>query len=142
MSRDEFMRMARDLKPLLLPQFAFVAEIEGAPAGFMLAIPDYNVALKRNRSGRLLPFGLIRLLAARTRVRSGRIMALGIKPEFRRRSILPVFLHEATRRAIAYGSPGAEASWILEDNQQMRHVLESWGARVYRRWRIYDGPVR
>lgn len=141
MSRDEFTRMARDLKPLLLPQFAFLAEVKGEPAGFMLAVPDYNLALKRNRSGRLLPFGAWRILRARSWLRTGRIIALGIKEQFRTSSVLPVFMHEAARRAIAYGSTGAEASWVLEENQAMRQVIEAWGGRVYRRWRIYDRPI-
>jgi hypothetical protein len=138
MSRDEFLHMAKSLKPLLVPQFAFVAEVAGEPAGFMLCVPDYNMAFKRIRSGRLLPFGLPRILRAKSRVRTGRIIALGIKEKFRSGSILPVFMHEAARRAIAYGSPGAEASWILEENQGMRQPLEAFGGRVYRRWRIYE----
>jgi hypothetical protein len=141
MSRDEFLHMARSLKPLLVPQFAFVAEVEGKAAGFMLSTPDFNVVLKRIPNGRLLPFGLPKILWAKSRIRTGRIIALGIKKEFRSGSILPVFMHEAARRAIAYGSPGAEASWILEDNQAMRQPLEAFGGRVYRRWRIFDKPL-
>ena len=63
---------------------------------------------------------------------------MAFKEQFRSGSILPVFMHEAARRAIAYDSPGAEASWILEDNQAMRQPIEAFGGRVYRRWRIYD----
>jgi hypothetical protein len=141
MRRDEFLHMAKSLKPLLIPQFAFLAEVAGEPAGFMLCTPDYNRALKANHNGRLLPLGALRILRGKHRIRTGRIMALGIKPRFRTGSILPLFMHEATRRALAYGSPGAEASWILEDNQQMRQPLEHIGGRPYRRWRIYDCPL-
>jgi hypothetical protein len=141
MSRDEFLHMAKSLKPLLIPQFAFLAEVAGEPAGFMLCTPDYNRALKANRNGRLFPLGALRILRGKHRIRTGRIMALGIKPQFRTGSILPLFMHEATRRAVAYGSPGAEASWILEENQQMRQPLEHVGGRPYRRWRIYDRPL-
>jgi hypothetical protein len=138
MAREEFLHMAKSLKPLLIPQFAFLAEIAGEPAGFMLCTPDYNRALKSNRNGRLFPFGALRMLRGKRTIRTGRIMALGIKPQFRTGSILPLFMHEATRRAVAYGSPGAEASWILEENQQMRQPLETFGGRPYRRWRIYE----
>ena len=141
MSRDEFLHMAKSLKPLLIPQFAFLAEIAGEPAGFMLCTPDYNRVLKPNRNGRLFPLGALRILRGKRTIRTGRIMALGIKPQFRTGSILPLFMHEATRRAIAYGSPGAEASWILEENQHMRQPLETFGGRPYRRWRIYERPL-
>jgi hypothetical protein len=141
MSRDEFMHMAKALRPLLVPQFAFLAEVDGVPAGFMLSTPDFNLVFKRIPNGRLFPFGLWKILRARSRLRTGRVMALGIKSEFRSGSVLPVFIHEAARRAIAYGSPGAEASWVLEDNQAIRQPIEAFGGRVYRRWRVYERAI-
>ena len=141
MSRDEFLHMAKELRHVLLPQFAFVAEVGGAPAGFMLSVRDLNLLLKANRNGRLLPLGLFRILAGQSRLRTGRVLALGIKQQFRTGSILPLFMYESARRAIAWGSPGAEASWILDDNVAMRQPLEAMGGRPYRRWRIYDRPI-
>ena len=138
MTRDEFMYQAKDFKSLIEPQFAFVADVGGKPAGFMLAVLDFNLAIKQIGSGRLLPFGFLKFLTERPKIRTGRIMALGVMPEFRSRGIFALFMHEAIRRAIAFGSPGAEASWILEDNANMRQPLEATGARLYRRWRIYD----
>lgn len=138
MTRDEFLFQAKGLKPLLIPQFAFIAEVNGEPAGFMLCVPDFNEILKRIPSGRLFPFGLFRILGGKSKLRRGRIMALGIKQQFRSGSILPVFMHESLRRAVAYGSTGAEASWILEENSAMRQPIDAWGGRVYRKWRIYE----
>ena len=141
MTRDEFLHMAASLKPLLIPQFAFLAEVNGVPAGFMLCVPDYNLVLRANRGGRLLPLGLARILLGKRRLRTGRIIALGIREDFRSGSVLPLFMHEAARRALAYGSTGAEASWVLEDNQAMRQPIESFGGRVYRRWRIFERAI-
>jgi hypothetical protein len=141
MSHAEFMFMAKSLKPLLIPQFAFVAEVNGIPAGFMLCVPDYNLLFRKNRNGRLFPTGLFRILLGKSSLRTGRIIALGIKEEFRSRSILPVFMHEAARRALAFGSPGAEASWVLEENLAMRQPIEAFGGRVYRRWRVFERPI-
>ena len=141
MSRDEFMHMAKSLKPLLIPQFAFVAEVNGVPAGFMLSTPDFNLIFKRIPNGRLFPFGLAKILLGKSKLRTGRVLALGIKNEFRSGSVLPVFMYEAARRAIAYGSPGSEASWVLEENRAMRQPIEAIGGRVYRRWRIYDRAI-
>lgn len=141
MSRDEFMRMAKDMKPLLLPQFAFVAEIRGAPAGFMLTLPDVNVLFKRIRNGRLFPFGVFHILLGKSRLRTLRVMALGIKEDFRKRGILPLLIHEAGLRATAFGATGAELSWVLEDNQAIRQPIESLGGHIYRRWRIFEQPI-
>jgi hypothetical protein len=141
MSHPEFMHMAKSLRPLLDPRFAFLAEVNGEPAGFMLSLFDYNLILKRVSNGRLFPTGLLRILLGKGRLNTGRGMALGIKEQFRTRSVLPVFMYEVTRRALAIGSPGAEASWMLEDNAAIRRPIERLGGRVYRRWRIYERPI-
>jgi GNAT superfamily N-acetyltransferase len=141
MTREEFLFMGRELRPLIIRQFAFVAEHRGEIVGFMLIIPDYNQIFKRIPSGRLLPTGIFKLLLGRSRLRSGRIILLGVKPEYRGRSIYELFAHEAVRRGRAYGAAGAEASWILEDNDQMNGPLLKMGLRAYRRWRIFDRAI-
>jgi RimJ/RimL family protein N-acetyltransferase len=35
----------------------------------------------------------------------------------------------------------AELSWVLEDNRPMRHIAERMGARVYKRYRLYEKPL-
>jgi hypothetical protein len=141
MTRAEFDHMAGELKHLLLPQFGFLAMVDGEPAGLMINLPDYNHAFKAIGNGRLFPTGLFKLLAAKKRIKVGRMMMLGLKPQYRSRSIFALMAYELYRRAIDYGAIGGEASWILEDNPAMRQPLESLGAKVYRRWRVYDRPI-
>jgi len=138
MKRDEFVHMAKEMKSLILPQFAFVAEVAGEPAGFMLVLPDFNHIFKRIGNGRLLPTGIFKLLFGKKHLKSGRVILLGVKPAFRSRSIFQLFAAEAFRRGTEYGAVGAEASWILEDNSLMTRPMEAMGARAYRRWRVYD----
>lgn len=142
MSREEFLHMAKDMKQLLDPRFAFMAEIAGEPAGFMLALPDYNEVLRYNRSGRLLPRGLPLLLWGRRRIRNMRVMALGVKSSARSRSILALFTHEIMRRGQLYGKNGAEASWLLEDNGLIVKPMRAMGARERMRWRVYEAADR
>lgn len=141
MTRAEFVHMAKEMRHLLWPQLAFLASVDGVPAGFMLAVPDYNVALARNRNGRLLPTGLLRLLWGKRTIRTARVMALGVKGSFRSRSILALFTHEVMRRGLAMGKIGAEASWLLEDNQLIVKPMRAMGARERMRWRVYDRPI-
>ena len=138
MTRAEFEHMAKDMKHLLWPQLAFMASVEGEPAGFMLAVPDYNVALAKNRSGKLFPLGLLRMLRGKRKIRTARVMALGVKKKFRSRSILALFTAEVMRRGLAMGKIGAEASWLLEDNQLIVKPMRAMGARERMRWRVYE----
>jgi len=142
MTRDELVHMAKDLKPLIDPNLAFVAEVGEKPVGVMINLLDYAQTQIRIPNGRLFPFGFLKLLAAKRTLKSGRMMVLGIKAEHRTRAILPLFIHEVYRRAEAMNAVGGEASWILEDNLQMNRAMESMGARLYRKWRIYDRPIR
>jgi len=142
MSKDEFVHTARDMKPLLNPRYAFAAEVDGQTVGFMLAVPDYSAVLQRIGSGRLFPTGALRLLLGKRGIHDWRVMALGLRPEYRARGILPLFAWEAFRRGREAGEHGAEASWILEDNEPMKRPMEAMGTNMYRRWRIYDRGIR
>ncbi len=142
MSKDEFWHMAKDLKPLVLPGVTLVAEANGVACGFMLCLPDYNDVLQGNRNGRLWPTGLLRLLWGRYRkIRSGRIMALGVRREFRSRSILALLTQEIMRRGRMFESEGADASWLLEDNLLIVKPMRDMGAEQRRRWRVYEGGI-
>ncbi len=138
MSKEEFMFAAKDMKMILDPRMAFVAEVDGKAAGFMLAIPDLNHVFKRIPTGKLFPTGLFKLLIGKKMVKSVRIVTLGVKPEFRGSGIFALFTFEAFERANKFGYLAGEASWILEDNEAMNKPWQDLGAPLYRRWRIYE----
>jgi hypothetical protein len=49
---------------------------------------------------------------------------------------------DAVRRPlITNGIEEVEMSWILEDNTNMRHILESIGGKAYKRYRIYQKDI-
>lgn len=141
MPYDEFAHMAKDMRFLVLKGISFIATIDGKPAAFMLAVPDYNEALYHNRSGNTIPFGVLRMLRFKKRARVARVMALGVKQAYRQRGILAVLTREILRRGVEVGGVGAEASWLLEDNTLIVQPLRAMGARDRMRWRLYEGPT-
>ena len=138
MTHEEFVFAAKDMKMFLDPKMVFFAEVDGKPAGFMLALPDFNHILKRIPNGRLFPTGLIKMLIGKKMLKSVRIITLGVKPEFRGSGIFALFTFEAFERANQLGYIAGEASWILEDNEAMNKPWQDMGAPLYRRWRIYE----
>ena len=131
--------IAKELKPLVDNRFAFVAEIDGKPAGFSISVPDANQALKLAR-GRLLPFGLLKILwklkvQKCTRLRT---IAMGVLPEHRRRGIEVILVHHLIRNSVGTGS---EMGWVLEDNEPMLSMLRRLGAEKTKTYRVYDRPV-
>jgi GNAT superfamily N-acetyltransferase len=138
MSKESFLHEAQVLRYILNPNFAFIAEVNGEPAGFMIVVPDYHHAFKAIGTGRLLPTGLFKLLAAKRSLRVGRVMILGVKAGYRRRGIFALLADEAYRRGKKFDWIGGEASWVLEDNDALNRPMAGMGAKEYRRWRIYD----
>lgn len=141
MSKDEFHHMAKDMKFLVWKELSFLAYVDGKPAGFMLALPDYNEPLSSNRNGSLFPFGLARMLWYKRRAKRARVIALGVGGAFRSRSILALFTNEIMRRGLSINGIGAEASWLLEDNTLIVKPMRAAGATDRMRWRIYDRTI-
>lgn len=141
MTEAEIEHLARELKPVVDPHLCLFAEVDGRAVGFSLALPNLNEALRKIPSGRLLPTGIFRLLWERRRIRSLRIITLGLEPGFQRSGLGAALYLKTFQVGAPLGYRTAEASWILEDNWEMRRPLEKMGASAYRTYRIYDQPL-
>jgi GNAT superfamily N-acetyltransferase len=132
--------MTREMKPLLIPEFAWIAELGDEPVGFILCLPDINVAL-RHLNGRLtgfgLPIGLIKLLFYKRRIRKGRLIALGVIEKYRRAGIAELLVLRIIEEAMLKRGFTGEMSMTLEDNFMINRFLEAIGARRYKTYRIY-----
>jgi GNAT superfamily N-acetyltransferase len=138
MTKAEFDHLATQLRRVANPNLCLIAEVKGEPVGFALALPDYNQVLRR-MDGRLLPFGLLKLLWYRRKINVVRVLTLGLKPSFRHRGLDAMLYLRLWQEVPKNGySAWSECSWILEDNWGMRRGLERMGARVYKTYRIYE----
>jgi ribosomal protein S18 acetylase RimI-like enzyme len=141
MTNEEFDFLAADLKQIANPEYAFIAESHGKVAGFLLAVPDVNFCFRHNKSGGLLT-GLYHLLTKRKKIRLIRLIVLGVLPEFRRTGIDGALYTEIARRAKRDNLIGAEASWILEDNEMMnRGLTHTMKGQLYRTYRLFESPL-
>jgi GNAT superfamily N-acetyltransferase len=131
--------MTKEMKPLLVPQATLIAEIGNDPVGFVIAVPDINVAL-RHIDGRLtvfgLPIGLLKLLYYRTKIRTGRLVALGVVEKYRRAGIAEMLVLHVMDEAFKRGFTG-ELSMTLEDNVMINRFIEAMGATRYKTYRIF-----
>jgi len=140
MTEEEFDYMAKELKRFAVPDLILIAEVDGKPAGFSLTLPDIYQALKRC-NGRLFPFGILKFLRDRKKIDRARVMVLGIVEVFRRRGIDALFYLETFQRGKRLGYKRGELSWVLEDNVTMNSPLEAIGARLYKKYRIYEAKL-
>ncbi len=143
MTDHEIDHLAKQFKPVIVPDLITFAEKDGVPVGFSLAIPDFNVIFRSNRQGRLTPMVILRLLWAlkREKLRRCRIPLLGVVPEFRGRGLDSVLYHAVWTKAAEHGIYWGEGGWILEDNPAMNMGLSKMGFTVYQTLRMYDRPL-
>ncbi|MFD9537366.1 GNAT family N-acetyltransferase [Streptomyces sp. NPDC060010] len=145
MTDREFRHLADQLRPVLRPELALIAEVAGEPVGFSLTLPDLAPAL-RAAGGRLhrwgVPLGLARMLRASRRVRRGRMMALGVVEEHRQSAVLPLLLAQTEEAARRLGYEAVEISWVLENNKPALRTLRLVGCRRTKTYRIYRRDLR
>jgi GNAT superfamily N-acetyltransferase len=140
MTAEEIDHLARQLKPVVKPGICAIAFEGGEPIGFVLALPDYNIAL-RHVNGRLFPFGLFKLLWYRRGIDTVRTLTLGVKPSHRGRGLDALLITHINLEAGKAGLWRGECSWILEDNMPMRRILERSGAVADKTYRIFEKPL-
>jgi len=138
MTDAEFEHMAKDLKTIVDPRVLLIAEKDGEPLAFSLALPDFNQALKKV-NGRLFPFGLAKLIYYGRQVRQVRVLALGIVKKVQNWNGLGAALYyESFRRGVAAGYRSCEFSWTIESNDLINRSMQLFGAEIYKRYRIYQ----
>jgi GNAT superfamily N-acetyltransferase len=139
-SREEFQKLAGDLKPFLLPECTLIAEYDGEPVGICVAVPDINVAVKAC-GGRLGPLGLLRFMLARRRIDLIRGLVAGVLKAHRNKGIESAFGARIAKALLDSRYRRIEFSWMLESNFRVHRVLENSGAKVTKRWRVYEREI-
>jgi GNAT superfamily N-acetyltransferase len=137
MTDEEIESMAKRLRPLIVPELLIMAEVNGSPAAFFMAVPDYNQVLSKI-NGRMGPVGIMKFLWYSRKIRDIRVLTMGVKEEYRKRGIEGLLYLESFKAAMKKGYERAEMSWILEDNVLMQRGCELMGGKLYKKYRIYE----
>jgi len=137
LTEAEIDHLAKQLKPIVVPDLVIFAERGSEVVGFAVSLPDFNLALLHNRSGKMFP-GILKVLWYSRKIHRARVMLLGVIPEFRGRAIDAVLYHRTWENSVKHGMPSGEAGWILEDNVLMNKAATELGFRVSKTYRVYD----
>ena len=132
--------LAKNLKPLVVPDLVLIAYWGEEPVGFSVALPDYNQVLK-HLNGKVGFWGTLKFLYYSRKIKTLRVMLLGVKRAFQKKGVEGFLYVETFKRAIEKGYPESECSWILENNPLMQHGIEAMGGKRYKTYRIYEMPI-
>jgi GNAT superfamily N-acetyltransferase len=145
MTDAEFEHMGKQLRDWAVPELLLLAEIEGKPVGFSMTLPDMNEAIAP-LNGKLFswgfPIGLFKLWRNSKRIKTARLVTLGVLEQYRRRGITELLIlktFEHGKNTMNYDA--AELSWTLEDNTLINRTIEAVGAKHYKTYRLYEKGI-
>lgn len=141
MTDEEFAWIAKDLKMIVDPSFCIIAEKGDEIVGFSVGIPNINEILINIKRGRLLPTGIFKLLFGKKKIKSLRVMMLGVLEDYRKLGIEACLYGRIIKNARTKGIYGAECSWMLEHNYMMNHAIEQINGVHYKSYRIYEKSI-
>jgi hypothetical protein len=146
LTESELAKAAKDLKMILDPHIALIAELDGRAVAVSVAIPNLNEVIQ-DMGGKLFPFGIFKLLYRLKFAgpKTARLAMLGIRKELRSVRKYGMLSHalyvEMNQRGRARGYTGGELSWTLEDNHPVNAGIKSMGGKVYKTYRGYEKPL-
>ena len=138
MTEEEMHALARQYLPVLDPAFTKLIVDEGdRPIAFVIAMPDISKGLQK-AGGKLFPFGFLHILNEQRKSKLLVTLLGAVDDNYTGRG-LTAWLGEALlESAITRGMKEIDSHLILEKNMQMRGVMEKFGGRLYKRFRIFQ----
>ena len=137
MSESELEATAKNLKFLISPEMTSIAEVDGKGVGICFGLLDFNPLIKKI-DGKLYPFGWLRLLMGRKKIKRLRLMSTNVAPQYQRWGLGIVLMARMVPDAVKWGIEEAEFSWVLESNNLSRGTIERGGLSSDKTFRIYD----
>jgi len=134
---NEKTEFANRYLPILDPKFIKVVENNEGLIGFAIGMPDVSPGILACR-GRLLPFGIFKVLRESRRSKKLLMMLGGVKKAFRGKGIDVLMGVKILQSGIKHGMEVIDSHLVLEDNKRMRAEYERVGGKVVKKYRIYQ----
>lgn len=141
MTDAEFKEIAKNLKPLIVSDLLFIVEVNDVPAAVSITVPNYNYVLKK-LNGKLGPIEMLKFLYYKRKIKEVRLMIMGVRKQFQKMGLESLLYLESFKAGQRLGFKGGELSWTLEDNYEVNNGIKKVGAKLYKKWRIYQGTVK
>lgn len=117
----------------------FIKAIEdenGELVAFIIAMPEISEGVRKAK-GRMMPFGIFKVLSAQKKSKMLTLLLGGIKEEYRGKGLDVVLGYHIISAAMKRGFEFIDSHLELEDNLKVRAEMERMGGKIYKRYRIY-----
>jgi hypothetical protein len=132
--------LARRFMSIVDPRFLKGVRKGDELVAFMIGIPDMTRGIQRAR-GRLFPLGWFHILRAARRTRQLDLLLGGIKAPYRGMGLDVLMALKMRISAQEAGFQVVDSHHELESNTAVRVLMEKWGGKVYKRFRVYQKPL-
>ena len=131
-----------DYIPLVhLDYICSVKDNEGKIAGFAVLVPSIAKALKKS-NGRMLPFGLFRLLKAlKGKNDTLEMFFIAVKPEHQKRGVPAIIMSQILKMCIKNGVKYCETGPELEVNEDVQGLWKGFDVRNHKRRRCFKKEI-
>ena len=119
------------------PKFIKAVQNHKELIGFAIGMPDISPAIKAVR-GKLLPFGIFRVLWESKRSKKLLMVLGGVKKNYRGQGIDVLMGVKILESGIKHKMEIIDSHLVLENNTKMRGEYERVGGRVVKKFRIYQ----
>ena len=123
--------------PILDPNFIKVIQSNGKLVGFAIGMPDLSKGI-RDANGKMLPFGIFKILKESKRSKKLLMMLGGVKKEYRGKGLEVLMGVKILQSGIKHKMDTLDSHLVLENNTKMRAEYERVGCKVVKKFRIYQ----
>ena len=141
MTEAEFKATVDELLPIVDKDLIFIAEVDGKPAGFSVAVPNYNFVLKKMK-GHVNPWTIAKAFYYKNKISAVRVITMGVIKEYQKKGIESVMIYNTFKNGLSKGINQAELSWVLEDNVEMNNLAKKINSEIYKKYRLYEADFK
>jgi len=131
----KYARIIADTKLFLIAESP-----DGKRIAFKWSTPDYNQVLKP-LNGNMNLIGILKFLVNQRKITQGRFNFVGIKKEYRGKKLGSAMNYWTMLEMKKRGYTGAECGWIDEKNIASQRTIEKTGAKLYKKYRVFEIPI-
>jgi hypothetical protein len=134
---NQMKALGKKYLPVVDPRFVKLIRKDREIVAFVIGIPNMAPGIRKAK-GRLLPFGIFKILHAMKTTKQLDLYLGGIKDTYRGRGLdvmLGVPMIESAQRS---GFTFMDSHHELETNLKMRAEMERLGGKIYKRYRIFQ----
>lgn len=138
-SVETIARLAKKMRLFINPDLIKIArDAHGEPIGFCMCLPDFNQIIRKT-GGKIKPLAF---LLGRKKITAARGMLQYVVPEYQGKGVIGVLFEETYRSFEKYGITEFEGGTIMEDNKKSIGVLEKFGGKITKVYRLYKKELQ